>query len=272
AWRTTDQALGREPASFRLWMMREDLALDLRRNPDALDALSRARKLIEDGGPLEAVREWHTRRAEFAYWIEKDPEEAARHLDFLPTAEDGDGRPPLRLLVLLDQERYDDVLREVAPMLARQPDHPDLQLVQAEGLAGMEAWESLRAHLDGVGEEAKQRSVFWHLRGICRSHLGDLQGSREDLERSAHMEQDNLRFMLDAGHACADLGEWERAEQFWRQALRLDEQSEEALTQLSEARRTLHDEEGAKRLLRECLLHHPESEAAQVMLAELEAN
>ena len=272
AWKTTDQALDREPASFRLWMMREDLALDLRRHAEALDALSRAQALIEDGGPLEAVREWHTRRAEYAYWIAKDPDEAARHLDFLPAEEDAEGRPPLRLLILLDQERYDDALGEVAPMLARQPEHPDLQLVQAEGLAGLEAWESLRAHLDGVGEAARQRPVFWHLRGICRAHLGDLQGSREDLERSAHLEPENLRFMLDAGHACADLGEWERAEHFWRQALRLDEQSEEALTQLSEARRTLHDEEGAKRLLRECLLHHPESETAQVMLAELEAN
>ena len=272
AWRTSGQALDCEPSSFRLWMMREDLALDLQRQSDALEALTRSRALIEDGGPLEQVREWHTRRAEYAYWIEKDPDEAARHLEFLPATEDAEGRPPLRLLILLDQERFDDALQEVAPLLARQPGHPDLQLIQAEGLGGLEAWESLQGHLEAMGEEARQRPGFWHLRGICRSHLGNLQGAREDLERCARMEPDNLGFVLDAGHACADLGEWERSEFLWRQALRLDERSEEALTQLAEARRALHDPEGAKRLLRECLLHHPESETAQVMLAELEAN
>jgi thioredoxin-like negative regulator of GroEL len=86
------------------------------------------------------------------------------------------------------------------------------------------------------------------------------------------MDPGNVRYLLDAGHACADMGEWERSEYHWRLALRQDEQSEEALTQLAEARRTLHDVDGAKRLLRECLLHHPESEPAQLMLSELEAN
>jgi Flp pilus assembly protein TadD len=86
------------------------------------------------------------------------------------------------------------------------------------------------------------------------------------------MSQRNIRFVMDAGHACMDLAEFERAEGYWRQALKLQSQSEEALIQLAETRRALHDTDGAKRLLRECLLHHPDSEEAQAFLAELEAN
>ena len=272
AWLAVAQALDHQPDSFRLWMMQEDIALATHRNDEALAALERAGALVRDGGPLETVREWHTRRAEFAYWVENDLEEAARHLAFLPAELDAQGRPPLRLLLLLDQERYDEVHREVEPLLARHPDDPELQLIQAESLGGMEAWKALRDYLDTLGEAARQRSDFWHLRGICRSHLGNLLGSREDLERCTQLEPDNLRFLLDAGHACADLGEWERSEFHWRRALAQDERNEEALTQLAEARRTLHDPAGARRLLRECLLHHPESAAAQSMLAELEAN
>lgn len=272
AWTLTGRALAYQPESFRLWMMREDLALELHRNPEALEALERARTLFTDGAPVEPLREWHVRRAEYAYWVEKDPEEAARHLDFLPQGEDAEGRAPLRLLILLDQGRYEEVHREVEPLLERSPANADLQLIQAESLAGMEAWGPLQELLDSLGDAVRQHADFWHLRGIARSHLGNLLGSREDLERAVQLEPDNLRFALDAGHACADLGEWERSEYHWRLALRHDERSEEALTQLAEARRTLHDIEGSKRLLRECLLHHPESESAQVMLAELEAN
>ena len=86
------------------------------------------------------------------------------------------------------------------------------------------------------------------------------------------MDPHQLRHLLDAGHACAELGEWERAESHWRQALQVDSQSEEALIQLADARRELQDIEGSRRYLRECLLHHPESRDAQARLAELEAN
>jgi tetratricopeptide (TPR) repeat protein len=274
AWSALGQALTHQPESFRLWMMKEDLALELHRNSEALAALEHARTLFTnfDGAPMEQLREWHTRRAEYAYWIEKDTAEAAKHLDFMPAIEDSEGHAPLRLLILLDLARYEEVHRELEPLLARRPDDVDLQLLQAESLGGMEAWESLQKLLDTMVPESRQHADFWHLRGICRSHLGNLQGAREDLERSFQMEPDNLGYGLDAGHACADLGEWERSEFHWRQVLRQDERNEEALTQLAEVRRTLHDDEGARRLLRECLNHHPESQTAQGMLAELEAN
>ena len=58
----------------------------------------------------------------------------------------------------------------------------------------------------------------------------------------------------------------------WRQALQVDPQAEEALIHLAEARRELEDLDGARRYLRECLLHHPDSQDAQTRLAELEAN
>jgi len=274
AWRTAEQALALHPESFRLWMMQEDLALELRRHPEALEALRKAEPLIAGRGQAdgEQQREWHTRRAEYAYWVEHDAEEAARHLDHLPEGVDREGRPPLRLLILLDLGRFDEVHRAARPLLAAHPGNPELQLLQAESLAGMEAWASLQEHLEGLGDPAREHADFWHLRGICRSHLGDLFGAREDLERSARMEPEDLRMLLDAGHASAELGDWERSEHYWRQVLRQDDCNEEALTQLAEARRTLHDVDGAKRLLRECLLHHPESRIAQGMLAELDAN
>ena len=85
------------------------------------------------------------------------------------------------------------------------------------------------------------------------------------------MESGNLRMVLDAGHACMDLGEFARAEQHWRQALRLEVTDAEALVQLAETRQMLQDPDGARRYLRECLLHHPESAEAQAALAALEA-
>ena len=145
-------------------------------------------------------------------------------------------------------------------------------MLQADCLAGLEAWEALSPFLDGLGEVARTRSAYWHLRGLALANLGNPLPARQDLERAARMDPTSLRYLLDAGHACAELGEWERAEGHWRQALQSDSQSEEALIQLAEARRELQDPEGSRRYLRECLLHHPESEDAQVRLAELEAN
>jgi len=272
AWQATGEAVGTQPDSFRLWMMREDLALELDRNAEALEALERAGAFFKDGGPLAQLREWHTRRAEYAYWVENDSGAAAQHLDFLPQDPDQEGRPPLRLLILLDLGRYDEVHAEVGPLLAVRPGNPELRLLQAESLAGMQAWDSLQEQLASMEESAGTRPAFWHLRGICRAHLGDPVHAREDLERSVQMEPDNLGFLLDAGHASAELGDWERAEFHWRRALGQDDRNEEVLIQLAEARRTLHDLDGAKRFLRECLLHHPESSSAQVMLAELDAN
>jgi tetratricopeptide (TPR) repeat protein len=136
----------------------------------------------------------------------------------------------------------------------------------------MEAWESLLPYLDGLGEACRERPSFWHLRGLGRAHLGQHLPARLDLERAVRMDPRGLRYLLDAGHACSELGDWDRAEGHWRQALQVEPQAEEALIHLAEARRELQDLDGARRYLRECLLHHPDSHDAQTRLAELEAN
>jgi tetratricopeptide (TPR) repeat protein len=145
-------------------------------------------------------------------------------------------------------------------------------MLQADCLAGMEAWEALLPYLNSLGEACREQADFWHLRGLARANLGEHLPARLDLERAVRMDPRNLRYLLDAGHGCAELGDWDRAEGHWRQALQVDGESEEALIHLAEARRELEDLEGARRYLRECLLHHPDSADAQARLAELEAN
>ncbi len=167
---------------------------------------------------------------------------------------------------------YEAAYGEVATLLQRAPDDTGLLLLQADCLAGLEAWEALLPYLNGLGEVCRERADFWHLRGLARANLADPLPARLDLEHAVRMEPRNLDFLMDAGHACAELGDWDRAESHWRQALQVDGQCEEALIQLAEARRELEDLDGARRYLRECLVHHPDSADAQARLAELEAN
>jgi tetratricopeptide (TPR) repeat protein len=167
---------------------------------------------------------------------------------------------------------YETAFNEVRTLLEKRPEDVELLLLQADCLAGMDAWEALRPFLDGLGEACRERPSFWHLRGLARANLGEPLPARLDLERAARMDPHGLRYLLDAGHACAEVGDWDRAEAHWRQALQVDPQAEEALIHLAEARRGLVDLDGARRYLRECLLHHPESHDAQARLAELEAN
>ena len=273
AWRSIEAAVGRLPASFRLWMERHAVALDLDRDAEALHSLDHAWNLIPADGAGEAERhEWLLRRAEFAFWWEDDPAFARELLDQVPPGRRGSHHPPLDLQLQVAEGHYEAAHAAVGPLLQAQPQDPDLLLLQADCLAGMAAWEALMPYLEGLGEACRQRPVFWHLRGLARAHLGDRVPARVDLERAVRMDPQEPRYLLDAGHACAELGDWDRAEGHWRQALRLEPEGEEALIHLAEARRELEDLEGARRYLRECLLHHPESPEAQARLAELEAN
>ena len=168
--------------------------------------------------------------------------------------------------------QFEAAYAEVVSLLQASPEDPDLLLLQAECLLGMDAWEALLPFLEGLGERCRERPSFWHLRGLAHANLGDGLPARLDLERAVRMDSQTLRYLLDAGHACAELGDWDRAESHWRKALQLEPQEEETLIHLAEARRELEDLEGARRYLRECLLHHPDSPEAQTRLAELEAN
>ena len=273
AWRAVEAGVARLPGAFRLWMERYQIALERRQEEEALQSLERAWDLLPEGPEEEGLRhEWHLRRAEFAFWWEDDPEFAWELLTKVPPEHRGDHHPPLALQLRVALGEYEAAYQEVTDRLAARPKDLDLLLLQADCLAGMETWEALLPFLDGLGEAARARSAFWHLHGLALANLGNPLPARQDLERAARMEPLELRYLLDAGHACAELGEWERAEGHWRQALQADSQSEEALIQLAEARLELQDPEGSRRYLRECLLHHPASKDAQTRLAELEAN
>ena len=273
AWAAVEAGVARLPEAFRLWMERHQVALERREDTHARQSLDRAWELIPPGEEGASLRhEWHLRRSEFAFWWEDDPGFAWELLAKVPPERQGDHRPPLALQLRVAQGEYEAAYREVTELLAGRPGDVDLLMLQADCLAGLEAWEALPPFLDGLGESARTRSAFWHLRGLALANLGDPAPARQNLERAARMDPHHLRYLLDAGHACAELGDWERAESHWRQALQVDSQSEEALIQLADARRELQDPEGSRRYLRECLLHHPESQDAQSRLAELEAN
>ncbi len=273
AWRVIESAIGRLPGAFRLWMERYQIALELHRDEEALKTLERAWETIPEGPEGESLRqEWHLRRAEFAFWWEDQPAFARELLDRVPPDHQGDHHPPLRLQVQVAEGGYEAAYAEVLALLKERPEDSDLLLLQAECLAGMEAWEALLPFMDGLAETCRERPSFWHLRGLARAHLGEPLPARLDLERAVRMDPRSLRYLLDAGHACAELGDWDRAEGHWRQTLQVDPRAEEALIHLAEARRELEDLDGARRYLRECLLHHPNSIDAQTRLAELEAN
>ncbi len=273
AWRVIESALERLPGAFRLWMERYQIALELHRDSVALETLERAWTTLPEGGEGDSLRqEWQLRRAEFAFWWEDRPTFAKELLDKVPPEHQGDHHPPLRLQLQVAEGEYETAYASVLTLLKEQPEDVDLLLLQADCLAGMDAWEALLPFLDGLGETCRERASFWHLRGLARANREEHLQARLDLERAVRMDPQGLRYLLDAGHACSELGDWDRAEGHWRQALHVDPQAEEALIHLAEARRELDDLDGARRYLRECLLHHPQSVDAQTRLAELEAN
>lgn len=267
------EALELLPSSFRVRMAAHAVSLARQRHDEALQDLDRAASLVGQAPePAAALAEWRLRRAEFAFYVDGHAEEAWALLDKVPAEARGNQLPPLEVELKAALGRHEEAYQDVTDLLKIHPEHPELLFLQADCLAGMGAWEALLPFLNHLPAELRERATHWHLVGLAHSHLNHKLQAREALERAALMEPTNGTFVLDAGHACMDLAEWERAAQHWRQVLRLEEANEEALVQLAETRRLAHDAEGAKRYLRECLLHHPESALAQQYLAELEAN
>jgi tetratricopeptide (TPR) repeat protein len=270
------EALERYPASFPLWMESFRISMDYHNYDEGLRVLEHAQGLLPSdpmttNSPQQWV--WSLRRAEYAHWVEGKSELAWELLNSVPEAYRGDHHPPLKLQIQVSLGYFEEAYHSVVELLTITPKDLELQMLQAECMAGMETWEALPAFLDQFDSAAQNnRPDYWHLRGLSLAHLGDLHLSREYLERATQMSPRTLRYVLDAGHAGMELGDFPRAEQHWRQALHLDATSEEALIQLAETRQALYDAAGAKRLLRECLIHHPESEEAQTFLARLEAN
>lgn len=269
--RTCEHGLRDHPGAYRLWMEKLQTCLELRRMDEAARSLEAARGTLPPDIP-ELRWEWLRREAEFAFFVDDDPERALRALAQVPAEHQGRQHPPLRLQLLAATGQHEQALAGLETLLEAAPQDVDLRLLQADCLAGLEGWEALQELLDGLPSPAQERPEYWHLRGLAHAHQGNALPARMDLERAARMAPDRLRLVLDAGHACAELGEWERSEEHWRQALRLDPACEEALVQLSDSRLALHDADGARRMLRECLLRNPDSMDAQERLADLESN
>lgn len=270
---TVESGLRAHPASSRLWMERHQLDLIDGHRDAAREALERAARCLPPAADQPgATWEWHLRRAAFAHFVDNDPVCAWDHLEQRPREAPDDHHPPLRIQVRMTLGDAEGAYAELRPLLERSPEDLDLRLAEADCLAGLEAWDSLAEHLEDLPEAAHQRSDYWHLKGLAAAHRRDLIPAREALERASQLAPGDLRLVLDAGHACMDLADHERAEVHWRQALRIDPQCAEALVQLAETLHLGHDSEGAKRLLRECLLHHPDHPEAQAFLAELDAN
>lgn len=272
ALEASTEALEIHPRGFDIWMERHHCALHLQRHDEGLRTLTEAHACLDQAlDAPDALAFWRLRRAEFAYWVEGQPEQAMALLDKVPEPHRGPALPPLATELKVALGRYEEAYGEVEALLQAHPDDLALLLLQADCMAGMGAWEALPEFLEALAPEAREKADYWHLLGLAYSHLARKLPSREALERAALLDPGNLRILLDAGHACMDLAEWDRAAHHWRQALRLEPENEEALIELAETRRLAHDREGARRILRECLLHHPESERAQQYLAELEA-
>ena len=265
-----NRGLAKHPGDFRLWMESHALAMGDRAYDDAFSDLEEARKCM-DGAEPSWQWEWDLRRAELAWWAEGDAETAQLHLARVPPTHQGTQVPPLRLHLRAAAGAHAEVLDELEEIEARHPRDTGVQLLHAECLAGLREWDSLSSYLDGMDEQLRQHPEVLHLRGILFANTNRLAAAREELERAAAMDPGNLRLVLDAGHACMDQGEWERSEGHWKQALHLDATCAEALLELAETRLAMHDRAGALRLLRECLLHHPDSQDAQLRLAELES-
>jgi tetratricopeptide (TPR) repeat protein len=272
AWTSLEQGLAQFPGSFRLWMERHQLAMNAGRAEEARHCLERAELSLPSDEPSELRWEWQVRQAEFAYWVDGDSLAAWEFLRTVPINRRGPAHPPLDLELQVSLGDFENALTRCKELLEEHPGDPSFLLLQGDCLAGLEAWTALLDFLEGLGPEPRRRAVFWHLKGLALGHQGKALASRMDLERAATMDPNDLRLVLDAGHACADLGEWERSENHWRQALHLNQTCEEALVQLAESRSALHDPEGARRFLRECLVHHPESGEAHERLSELESN
>lgn len=271
AWAALETSLKDHPQSFRLWMERFHGALNLGNMSQARESLELAEKCLPPDSAHPTALEWRLHRAAFAHRMDQDDDLAWKLLATLPAALQ-EKNAHLLTQVLIALERYEEALEQLRIAALRHPEDLEMRMLQAECLAGTGAWKALIRFLDSMPPEARERAAFWHFRGLAWAHLDDPLKAQVDLEAAARLAPRDLRVILDAGHASADLGDHDQAEEHWRQALHLAPESQEALYQMACTRHAQHDPEGARRFLRECLLRNPDDESAQAFLAELEAN
>jgi tetratricopeptide (TPR) repeat protein len=267
-----DAAVKVQPASYPLWMEAYRIAMARKDGATAKRSLDSASRCMGAGGGGVDRWEYELAKSEYFYWVEGRADTAWTHLSRVPDAFVESQRPKFTALMLLSKGDFEEAYGKISELLKARPNDTDLRLMQSEAMAGMDAWEALLPHLDSMGDDVRERAAYWHLRGLANQRLSNHGQGREDLERAAWMESSNLRFVLAAGRACVDLDEHERGEQHWRRALKLDPHNSEALLRLAEYMELRGDAAAAKSLLRECLMHHSDAQAAQEMLLRLDTN
>jgi len=272
AWAAIDAAVRVHPASYKLWMESYRIAMARGDGAAARRSLEHASKCIgkQSAGPDRW--EYELARSEYFFWIEGKTDAAWTHLAEVPEKFVETFSPKFTAQMLLAKKSFEDAYNKISELLKTKPNDIDLRLMQSEAMAGMEAWEALLPHLDSMGDDVRERADYWYLKGLANKNLANHGQCREDLERAAWMESFNLRYVIGAGYACIELDEYERSEQHWRRALKLDPHNKEALLRLAESRELHHDNAAAKSLLRECLIHHPDFQEAQEMLLRLDMN
>jgi len=271
AWAALEASLGDHPQSFRLWMERFHGALSLGNTALARESLDLAEKCLPPDSIDPSALEWRLHRAAFAHRVDQDDDLAWKLLVTLPAALQ-EKNSHLLTQVLIALEHFEEAQERLRIAALRHPADMELQMLQVQCMAGLGAWKALIHFLEALPPEARERAAFWHFRGLAWAHLDDPIKAQADLEAAARLAPRELRVVLDAGHAAAEMGDHERAEEHWRQALHLAPESQEALYQMACTRHSQRDPEGARRFLRECLLRNPEDESAQAFLAELENN
>ena len=272
AWKAIDDAVRVHPASYKLWMESYRIAMSRGDGAAARRSLEHASKCIGKQGAGPDRWEYELARSEYFFWVEGKTDAAWTHLAEVPEKYVENYRPKFTAQMLLAKNSFEEAYNKISGLLKANPNDVDLRLMQSEAMAGMGAWEALLPHLDSMGDNVRERAGFWYLKGVANKRLSNHGRGREDLERAAWMESLNLRYILEAGYACIELGEYERSEQHWRRALKLDPHNKEALLRLAESREMHSDIATAKSLLRECLVHHPDFQVAQEMLLKLETN
>lgn len=271
AWQAVEAGLQAAP-SFGLWLERHALAIERGDLPLADQALQAAGTCLEAAeAPPEDRAEWLLRMAEFAFLDRGNAALALEALDRMGSQSMGHETMRLRIQILMALGRFGEAQEMLAPLLHQAPSDAELRLFEAECQGGQGAWDRVRDLLRTLPPELQQRAEYWHLQGLAAAHLGEKPKARDHFERALDLAPTHPGYALDAAHAWMDLGDFTQAERQARCALHLDPASEGAFLLLAECRQGLQDPEGARRLLRECLLRHPESTEAQHFLAELEA-
>jgi tetratricopeptide (TPR) repeat protein len=272
AWVAIDNAVKVHPKSYHLWLETYRIAMARSDAQTALKSLEYAGKYVADQCAPHDRWEFDLAKSEYFFWVAGNTEAAWKHLSTVPENIVEECRPLFKAQMLLSQKSFEDAYSKISELLMAQPNNIDLQLMQSEAMAGMDAWEALLPYLDSMGEEAKERASYWHLKGLANKRMANPGQSREDFERAAWMESFNIQYMIDAGSACVELEEYARSEQYWRRVLKLDSHNREALLGLASAMEAHHDIAAAKSILRECLIHHPDFQSANEMLLRLDAN